>query len=139
MDSLEETNIVRICNDLIVRYTHFADLGEIHRIPELFTDDGIWATPTEEHVGQEALRRRFESSVGIERVTRHVCSNVLVEVISSDEATAVVYLTLYKHDGPIDGPAPITAPLKIGQYRDRLVRRDAGWRFAERRCSFAFA
>jgi ketosteroid isomerase-like protein len=139
MESSEVTDIVRICSDLIARYTHFADLGEIQRVPELFTEDGVWATPTEQHEGQEALRKRFESSVGLQRITRHVCTNVLVNVLSAEEATATVYLTLYRHDGPVDGPAPISGPVKMGQYRDRLVKTAEGWRFAERRCTFAFA
>lgn len=142
MKSYEVTDIVRLCSDLIVRYTHFADLGEIQRIPELFTEDGIWATPSEEHKDQEALRERFESMAeelaSTQSVIRHVCSNVLVDVLSPEEATATVYLTVYRHDGPVDGPAPISGPFKIGQYRDRLIKTAEGWRFAERRCSFAF-
>jgi hypothetical protein len=139
MESSEVTDIVRICSDLIARYTYFADLGEIQRVPELFTEDGVWATPTEQHEGHEALRKRFESSVGAQRITRHVCTNVLIDVLSAEEATATVYLTLYRHNGLVDGPAPISGPAKIGEYRDRLVKTAEGWRFAERRCTFAFA
>jgi len=142
MESHEVTDIVRVCSDLLVRYTHFADLGELHRIPELFTHDGIWATPAEEHKGQDALRERFEAmaeeALSIQRVTRHVCSNMLVDVLSPEEATATVYLTLYLRAGPRESPAPNPVPTKIGQYRDRLVKTVEGWRFAERRCSYAF-
>lgn len=138
MGSYEVADIVRICSDLITRYTYFADLGEIQRIPELFTEDGVMAHPTWEANGQAELRKRFESMVGRQRTLRHVCTNVLVDVLSAEEATATVYLTLYMHDGPVDGPAPISGPHQIGQYRDRLVKTAEGWRFAERRVTFAF-
>jgi hypothetical protein len=143
MESHEVTDIVRLCSDVITRYTHFVDLGEAERVPELFTEDGLSTTPTEECKGQVELRKKFElvaeDAVRQRWVLRHVCTNVLVDVISPEEATATVYLTIYRHDGPVDGPAPVSGPAKIGQYRDRLVKTDRGWRFAERRLSFAFA
>ena len=141
-DSLETTDIVRRCTELIVRYTHFADLGDLRRVPELFTVDGIWATPAEEHKGQRALCERFQrmadEAQSMQWVTRHVCSNMLIEVQSAVEATATVYLTLYMRVGAGDGAGANLAPLKIGQYHDRMVRTTDGWRFAERRCSYAF-
>ena len=141
-DSLETTDIVRRCTELIVRYTHFADLGDLRRVPELFTAEGIWATPAEEHKGQSALCERFQRMAddahAMQWVTRHVCSNVLIEVLSAVEATATVYLTLYMRVGASDGTAANLAPAKIGQYHDRMVRTTDGWRFAERRCSHAF-
>jgi SnoaL-like domain len=142
MKSHEVTDIVRLCSDVITRYTHFVDLGEAERVPELFTEDGLFTTPTEEHKGQEALSTRFkfvaEEAVRLPWVLRHVCTNVLVDAVSPEEATATVYVTIYRHDGPVDGPAPVAGPTKIGRYRDRLVKTDRGWRFAERHFSLDF-
>jgi NAD(P)-dependent dehydrogenase (short-subunit alcohol dehydrogenase family) len=74
MESHEVTDIVRLCSDVITRYAHFVDLGEAERTPELFTEDGLWTTPTEELKGQEALRRRFklvaEAGLGVYNTTK---------------------------------------------------------------------
>jgi SnoaL-like domain len=91
MKSHEVTDIVRLCSDVITRYTHFVDLGEAERVPELFTEDGLFTTPTEEHKGQEALSTRFkfvaEEAVRLPWVLRHVCTNVLVDAVSPEEAS----------------------------------------------------
>ncbi len=139
MERDEEDHIIRVCHDLIVQYSHFADLGELHRIPELFTQDGIWTIPTEERIGQAALRARFEGASGAARITSHICSNIRVEVKSSVEATSTAYFLVFGHEGESPRPAPVALPKTVGVYRDRFVVTDDGWRFAERHCTYSFA
>ena len=48
----------------------------------------------------------------------------------------------YRHDDPSGVPAdvaPTGDPVYIGEYRDRFVRTDDGWRFQQRRTELAFA
>ena len=61
--------------------------------------------------------------------------------IDGDEATSLCYLVNYRHDsdtGVAEVPAPAGLPKYVGEYRDRFVRTDEGWRFAERRFDLAF-
>lgn len=54
-------------------------------------------------------------------------------MIDENNATGVVYLTLYRHDDPDDAAVrPAEAPAIVGEYRDRFVRTPEGWRFARR-------
>lgn len=140
MDPSERYAIERECERLVVSYTHLVDFGEAERQAELFTADGIWEAGPGVFRGQEELRRVFGARQrNTLRTSRHVCTNLLIEVIDEKSATGVVYLTLYRHDGDTaGGPAPLDGPFAVGQYRDRFVRTDRGWRFAHRTLEVAF-
>jgi len=66
-------------------------------------------------------------------VSRHVCNNLVVDSIDERTAMGTVYLTLYNHDGEKErSTSPLEGPVAVGEYRDRFVLTDQGWRFAER-------
>ena len=72
-------------------------------------------------------------------MSRHVCNNLLIRVQDEDHAEGTVYLTLYRHDGdPERKISPLEGPVVVGEYQDRFVRTDRGWRFAERISRFSF-
>lgn len=132
----------RACERLMTDYTRFVDFGEAARIADLFTADGIWEADGVQMVGRDAIRAGFSARQGVERRTsRHVCTNIAVDILTPDEATALSYLVNYRHDsrsGAAERPAPVDHPKFVGEYHDRFVRTDAGWRFAHRRCDLAF-
>ncbi len=67
------------------------------------------------------------------RMSRHVCNNLLLDVVDDDHAEGVVYLTLYRHDGEEGRKvSPLEGPVLVGEYRDRFVRTAEGWRIEER-------
>jgi uncharacterized protein (TIGR02246 family) len=134
MNASERLEIERECERLVTRYCHYVDHGEAARIAELFAKDGVWCAPGVEMKGQEEVRRGFAArQANRGRRSRHVCSNLVVEVIDADHARGVVYLTLYRHDGA-EGrrTSPLEGPVLVGEYRDRFVRTPEGWRIAER-------
>ena len=66
-------------------------------------------------------------------MSRHVCTNFLIDVISESEAVGTVYMTLYFHDGEAGRElSPTDCLQKLGEYRDRFVKTEEGWRFAYR-------
>ena len=77
-------------------------------------------------VGREAILAAFKARPP--RVTRHVCSNVVIDVESEDAARGVSAMLLFT------GAAE---PL-VGSFHDRFVLTADGWRFAERRGSLLF-
>jgi hypothetical protein len=143
MDDIERLLIERACERLIVDYTHFVDFGAAARIAELFTEDGEWHGPDLTMTGRSGIREGFERRQGVtRRVSRHVCTNVAIDVVSADEATGLCYLVNFRHDrregDDWSAPAPAGLPKYVGEYRDRFVRTPQGWRFAHRRFDLAY-
>ena len=142
MDAVERLLIERECERLIYAYCHVIDHGEAARVAELFDEDGVWATPEVRCEGREAIRKAFQARQSNQgRISRHVCSTPNIEVVDANHATAVTYLTLYRHDGE---PGRRTSPLEglpefVGDYRDSFVRTPRGWRFHTREFTGAFA
>ena len=140
MDVSERVLIERECERLVTLYCHYVDHGEAERIAELFAKDGVWRSPQVTMNGKEELRRGFRArQQNQRRMSRHVCNNLLIDVIDADNATGCVYLTLYRHDGK-EGRAlsPLPGPEMVGEYRDRFVRTADGWRFADRKAAISF-
>ena len=91
--------------------------------------------------GQAEVKRGFAArQANSKRMSRHVCNNLLLYVIDEDHAEGTVYLTLYRHDGePGRRVSPVDdQPQMVGEYRDRFVRTDDGWRFEHREIEVSF-
>ena len=140
MDALERNLVERECARIVTLYCHYVDHGEAARIADLFAKDGVWSGPGVRMEGERQLRKGFQARQDNRaRMSRHVCNNLLVDVIDEDNATGTVYLTLYRHDGEEDRSfSPIEGPVLVGEYQDRFVRTAEGWRFAERVTTAAF-
>ncbi len=140
MDAMNRLLIERECERLVTLYCHYVDHGEAAKIADLFTVDGVWRGPGVEMRGIEEVRKGFcIRQANAARMSRHVCNNLLIDVVDEDNATGTVYLTLYRHDGE-EGRriSPLEGPVLVGEYRDRFVRATAGWRFAERTTKVSF-
>ena len=99
MDDLERLLAERACERLIVEYCRLVDFGEAARIADLFTEDGVWSGVDLVLDGREEIRAWFVKRQGLERrVSRHICTNIGVDVLSPDEARSVCYLVNYRHD-----------------------------------------
>ncbi len=141
MNELERMAIERSCERLMVEYCHLVDHGQAAKIADLFTDDGVWKSPAATMSGREQVRKGFERrQAQTERMSRHVCNNMLVSVLDADNAEGTVYLTLFRHDGdearkvsPLDGQPEI-----VGEYRDRFRKTPDGWRFTHREIHVSF-
>lgn len=142
MDAVERLIIERACERLIYSYCHHVDHGHAAKVAELFTDDGVWASPEVTREGRDKIARAFQARQdNSARMSRHVCSTPLIEVESDDRARGVTYLQLYRHDGepgrrfsPLDG-----LPEFVGEYQDLFARTPDGWRFKSRTFVGAFA
>ena len=90
--------------------------------------------------GRDAIRRGSQiRQDNVERMSRHVCNNILIDVIDENNAKGVVYLTLYRHDGkPERRVSPSDVPAIVGEYRDTFVRTPSGWRFKRREVAVSF-
>jgi 3-phenylpropionate/cinnamic acid dioxygenase small subunit len=119
---------------LLARYNFAIDLGDAEGWAACFTEDGVFhCTPeggplTGRHVGEDALVASSPRPVELNRGrARHWNWNLDID---GDGRTATMrcYLAALSATGA-DDPAALRI---TGVYRDRLVKLDDGWRFAER-------
>jgi ketosteroid isomerase-like protein len=134
----ERADATRECERLVYRYASLIDFGEAEKVAELFAPDGVWESPQGRLEGNSAIRDQFRRRQDSQRRSRHVCTNVVIDVVDDHTATGLTYFTLYRHDGGEDGPAPLDGPAMVGEYRDRFVRTEDGWRFLRREAAVAF-
>ena len=134
MEALEKMLIERECERLVMQYCHYVDHDEGSKIADLFTADAECKLTQVAMKGQDKIRQIFqkrEDNKG--RKSRHVCTNLLIDVVSPEEAYGTVYIILYFHDGEPERERSTTDCLqKLGEYRDRFVKTAEGWRFASR-------
>ena len=138
MDDLSRLAAEQACAALITRYTHLVDEGHASAVADLFTADGVWSSPESSFDGQAAIRAAFLRREQSGRRSRHVCTNVAIDVHDESHAAGLCYLTLFRTDEE-GTPARGTRPDLVGVYRDRFVRTDDGWRFASRLTEVMFA
>lgn len=117
------------------RFDHGAGVG----VADLFVEDGEWSAPAVACRGRAELvaffRLRDEMT---ERVTRHVVTNINVEVQSADHATARSVAIEYRGTRGTDSLVADTQPAVIGDYEDEFARVDGAWRFRRRRVVMDF-
>jgi hypothetical protein len=70
-------------------------------------------------------------------LTKHLATNVMIDVVSRDEALGLSYLTMISSTPPGDAAAPFVSagPVYFGEFKDRFVREGGAWKFLERRGS----
>jgi SnoaL-like protein len=140
MQTLERIEIERTCERLSVAYARHVDFGEYEAYLALFAEDARLDLGGDVMEGREAIRR-FLAQRPRNLRSRHVFTNLMVEVIDADHARGITYLTLYRHVGDESlgaGPIDFPGPAGIGHYEDEYVRTPAGWRFASRKLHLAF-
>lgn len=132
--------IERACERLMIEYCHLVDHGEAARAANLFTEDGVWTTSGSSSSGRDEIRKGFQARQDmVGRMSRHVCTNALIDVLDRNSAKGVVYLTLYRHDGvPDRATSPTQPPVMIGEYRDEFKRTAEGWKFHRREFVVSF-
>lgn len=115
---------------LIHAYCRHVDLLEVRELGKLFTDDCVVdygpGLGGPRH-GREALESALARGLPRFSATSHHVSNIDI-VLDGERASGVSYLLAWHRmaDGSPDA-------LLFGQYHDRFVRIDGGWRISERR------
>ena len=133
----------RACARLIYQYARFVDSGEAARIADLFTEDGVWtAADGRSMEGQDQIRSAFSARQALtRRLSRHVITNVLIDVHSDMEASGTAYLVNYRHDGAgdtVEKPGPARHPKFVGDYHLEFRSVDGEWRIARLRFDLLF-
>ncbi len=140
LDPMERLIAERACERLIVEFVRRLDLGDPGSVADLFTPHGIWEWPAGDRriAGRDALRDYFGGRPA-DRLSRRICTNILVTVTSSETAAATTYFTTYRVDGYAGGIVPPRPPVQVGHYEDTFRRVDGTWLLATRTTFLSFA
>lgn len=142
MDDLARLVAERACERLLVEYVRRVDFGEAASLADLFTADGIWEAEGLVLDGREAIRTHFLRRQGvIRRVSRHLVTNVAVDLEGDDAARSLSYfsnLRVDRAEGDLSLPVAIGPPKYTGEYHTTF-RRDGGeWRMVHHRVEVTF-
>jgi hypothetical protein len=140
MDDLSRLLAERACEQLVMTYAKLIDFDKAEQVADLFIPNGVWESDKSQKVGGDGIRKDFGiRQRKIPRVSRHVCTNISITVISDEEAIGLTYFTLYRDKVSSKSKfARSSAPTMVGEYHDRFVLTEAGWRFASRKVKTTF-
>lgn len=115
------------------------DLGDTGGAADFFAVDGSMSRPMAPDTvitGRETIRASLLTRPK-SLLTKHLASNVMINVESADSASGISYLTMISCTPGADAAPPHVSqgPLYFGEFKDRYVREDGVWKFAERRGS----
>jgi len=131
MDDLERLTIERACQRLVLEFARFNDSWDHEALAALFTDDCVFARPLDPdhpYHGRAAVHAIFRDRKA--RLTRHVMTNILIDVVSADEARGNSYVTMISSPNT-EGPQPGEG-IFFGGFDDGFVRTAQGWKFKSR-------
>jgi hypothetical protein len=139
LSAAEQIEIDRACERIVYLYSRALDVGDMNAAADLFAENGSMARPmAPEQViqGREAIRAALLTRPRT-LLTKHLATNVLIDVESRDAARGVSCLTMISTTPPTDGKPPFisSGPVYFGEFKDRYVREQGVWKFLERRGS----
>jgi hypothetical protein len=140
VQDIERAMAERACEQLAIAYALHLDFGNYDAVARLFAPNATLHLDDVCHSGHEAIHNQLRERYA-PYVTRHVCSNIFIDVVDDERAVGVTYLTLYRHghNGFVPREAlGIRGPSLVGHYEDEFLRMHSGWRFASRRLNVRF-
>lgn len=142
MNEVERLLAERACERLLYDYCRCVDFGNASKMADLFVEDGVWEADDLVLAGRDAIHAHFlKREKVVRRVSRHLCTNVQIDVLDEDHAEGLSYFTNLRHDraeGDLSLPVPIEVPKYTGEYRMTFVRTAEGWRFKLQHVDVAF-
>lgn len=144
MDIDTRQEIEQIVMRMLVRYAQLNDAHQWDDLAAMFTLDGRYirpSAPDDVIVGRNAILNELKSRPPA--ATRHIVSNVLVEVEHPAHLTAQSTVLLFRGEPAAPGSGELPkmqagCPL-VGTFQDVIVMEPKGYFFAERRGGLDFA
>ena len=138
LSTAERIEIERACERVVHAYSRALDLGDMSAAADFFAENGSMArpmAPKQVIQGRESIRAALLTRPKT-LLTKHLATNVMIDVVSRDEAEGLSYLTMISTT-PDDAVAPYVSagPVYFGEFKDRFVREGGEWKFLERRGS----
>lgn len=133
MEPTEIRNAEADCIRLTTAFAVHLDNRRYEAVADLFTADALYNPRGVPYRGREQILGYLRGRPAARR-SRHVVANQLVRVVDPRMATGECVLLYFVHEGPPaeSVPAPLDGIELVGDYLDRFVLTDDGWRIAER-------
>jgi len=141
VSNFERVEIELACQRLVYEYLRALDAGQYDAVAACFVADGVLARPMQPDQpleGREAIRASMKARPKA-LVTRHIATNIMLDIESQDSASGVTALVMIGCTPAENSKMPYESggPLYFGEFRDRFVRFEGNWKFLERRGSIA--
>ncbi|MBW2279756.1 MAG: nuclear transport factor 2 family protein [Deltaproteobacteria bacterium] len=133
MDPDQVLKIQAACERLSILYARMADWKQYDLLPEVFTEDASLDVGGRLD-GIEKIAKGMSRRPETLR-SRHVLTNIFVQVVDADHARGTSYLSLYRHVGEESlepGAVELAGPAAVGEYEDEFRRTGDGWRISSR-------
>ncbi len=135
----ERFEIERACEQLVYAYSRALDLGDTSGAADFFAENGSMArpmTPDQVIEGREKIRAALITRPK-DLLTKHLATNIVIQVESRDSATGLSYLTMIATTPGAEDKPPFLSkgPIFFGEFQDRFVRENGAWKFQARRGS----
>ena len=131
MNASDALLIERACERLVVDSARLNDEQEWAALAGLYTRTGVVVRPNGQRLdGREAIEAAYAAG-SPDRVTRHLCTNLRVDVDGADAAHSTTTVLIVA--GTRSDDSDVT--YRVGEFADRFERTDEGWKIAERRAS----
>ncbi|HSW15602.1 MAG TPA: nuclear transport factor 2 family protein [Ramlibacter sp.] len=125
------------CARLCVDFANHIDARRYDAWLDLFTDDGVLDRMGTKVSGRAGLAEFLQARPATIE-TRHLCTNVRVDVVSPDEANGFCYVLFFQGvAGALGEPATASGAPSVVEYHDCYRRTPQGWRIQERRIRMA--
>lgn len=139
LSAAERIEIERACERLVYVYSRALDLGDMSAAADCFAQEGSMARPMMPDAviqGRETIRASLLTRPKT-LLTKHLATNVMIDVESRDTASGLSYLTMISTTPPEGGKPPYVSqgPVYFGEFKDKFVRENGVWKFLERRGS----
>ena len=139
LSAAERIEIERACERIVYAYSRALDLGDMSAAADFFAENGSLTRPMAPDAviqSREAIRASLLTRPKT-LLTKHLATNVMIDVESRDAASGLSYLTMISTTPPADAKPPFVSngPLYFGEFKDRFVREKGVWKILERRGS----
>ncbi|HEY6133502.1 MAG TPA: nuclear transport factor 2 family protein [Rubrivivax sp.] len=138
---LERVLAESACRDTVLAAADAVDRQDHAAFVALFTADGTLVRPDGTLLqGREAIQAAYAAR-GVERLTRHLVCNHVVQVRTAGTATSRCTILLWsgrRSDPETPKGRPADAVQQVGEIVDQLVLTPEGWRIQRRDARFTF-
>ncbi len=138
MKTEEQAQCLRECARLCNDFAWTVDTGAYDSFIALFAPDGVFERPGLVSRGHAAIRS-FLDARPTDRVTRHVCSNIRIDMTGPGTAKGTSSALMFAAPAtqaatlPLPGGGPM-----VVDYTDDYVLTDDGWKIKHRKTMLVF-
>ncbi|VVD63542.1 nuclear transport factor 2 family protein [Pandoraea cepalis] len=139
--SLDALLAKQACHDLVMRFVACNDRRDAQGLAALFAEAGVLVRPNGDALIGPVVIAAAYAQRPVDRLTRHLVGNVLIDVTSPTRAIGSSTVLLWSgsaHDVPGPFGRPAQGRQVMGEFEDTFVRTAQGWRIARREARFIF-